>query len=243
MQQRMDASAKMLLSFVAVLGLLANTAGGPFHQSPTSAPSQKGSGGAYRITAHGKQIGAEHFQAVTSGDQMTLTSSAQVTVGDVQQKIESGLDLDKGNAVHYSVETGAGATARKYTLTFDAGVAKAKIESTGHTAERTIKVPSGVVVLDKDVWRQYGVLFAKYDMQKKGVQTFAALTPVPALREYRVEVEFDKPATFESSAGKITVNRFFVRLAEGLGLVALVSLDNTPVEMELPTQDIKITLQ
>ena len=243
---------------VAVIGLMllatiAVTVGAAQTKAPV--PTQKGSGGTYRITVHGKAVGAEHFEMVTSGDETTLTTESRLTVGDSEEIVNSSLELEKGSPVHYTVESGSSMVPRKYTLTFDAGVIKAKVESTGKTAERTVKVPSGIVVLDKDVWSQYRVLFGKYDMNKKGLQSFQAFTPVPALRAYGVDVELDKPTSFRSGAEILTrksptnmesqefiVNRFFVRLADGLGLTAMVSADGTPVEIELPTQDVKITL-
>lgn len=222
---------------------LVNTVGEPISQAQRQIPTQEGSGGVYRITAHGKQTGMEHFETVTAGDQTTLTSSDVIGSGDGQQKTNSSLEVHQGKPVQYIVETGSGLASQKYTLTFGDGGVKAKIESTGRTAERAIKLRDDVVVLDKDVWCQYRLLFSKYDMTRKGVQSFQVFTPVPALRAYTVEVEVDTPATFGSGSERFAVNKFYVRLAEGVGLIALVSLDGTPVDIELPTQDTKIVLQ
>jgi hypothetical protein len=225
------------------LSALVNTVSKPLGQAQRQIPAQKGSGGVYRVTAHGKPAGMEHFETVTSGDQVTLTSSDVIGSGEAEQKINSSLEVHRGKPFQYIVETGSGLATQKYTLTFGEGGAKAKIESTGRTAERAIKLRDDVVILDKDVWCQYRLLFSKYDMAKKGVQSFQVFTPVPALRAYTVEVEVDQPATFGSGSERFPVNKFYVRLAEGVGLIALVSLDGTPVEFELPTQDTKIVLQ
>jgi hypothetical protein len=243
MQTKINSLMKLMMVPYIALSVLVGMTGPPLTAAQTKVPAQRGSGGTYRITAHGKQIGFEHFQTVSEVEQTTLTSDSKITVGEGQQRITSSLDLQQGNPVHYTVETGSGPGSRKYTLTFDAGDVKVKVESTGRTAERAIKIPAGAVVLDKDVWSHYRALFAKYDMTKKGLQSFQAFTPVPALRTYKVDVELDKATTFGSGSEKFVVNRFFVRLADGLGLIALVSSDGTPVDIEVPTQDIKITLE
>jgi hypothetical protein len=242
----MKSSMELLLLSFLVLGLSSGNAARPAHPSSQSvATASQASSGTYKIFDHNKEIGFEHFELSTSGGKFVLSSDGQTKPEGVPVQIKSSLTLGQNGPVHYSVETGTGSGLRKYLIDFDAGQAKAMVESGGHSTERDVKLQNDfqVVLLDKDVWSQYRFLFAKYDMAQKGIQTFQAFVPVPALKYLKAEVEFDKPLSYDLGKEKISANRFFVRLGDALGLIAIVAPDGSPLSIEVPTKEIKVTLE
>ena len=242
----MKSIIRLLPMLFSVIGLATGSGARtvPCYWRAGRAPSQTASG-TYKIFVHKKELGVEHFQLSSSDRTSALSSDGQVVTDGIGIRIKSSLTVGPTGPVHYSVETGTGPAVRKYLIDFSGADAKATVESAGHSTERNIRLQKGfpVVLLDKGVWSQYRFLFMKYDMAEKGIQTFQAFVPVPALKYLKAEVEFDKPVNYGSAKEKIPANRFFVRLGDALGLIAIVAPDGWPLSIEVPTKGIHVTLE
>ena len=53
------------------------------------------------------------------------------------------------------------------------------------------------MLLDKNVWHHYGLLINRYDINKRGAQSFPAITPQAGLRQYIAEVEYKDKTYFQ----------------------------------------------
>jgi len=155
--------------------------------------------GKFQVLFDGQPVGEEEFSVSPSG-------SEWISRGSVEIKIPGG-----GSAqVDAELRTSADGTPRSYRWS-SAGQKKASgtIQFEGTSAKMELKAEGGqpfvqefqfetarVVVLDNNLYHQYGLLARLYDWNAKGTQTFAVLIPQD-LTPGTVTVEWGGPQEIE----------------------------------------------
>lgn len=199
--------------------------------------------GSYNIQVDKRPAGVERFEETGSGQNLIVKSSTEITSGGESQKITAMTELNGGKLVRYEIETGAGERLQKYSLRFEAGIARVVIEAYGRRSERTVSVSDDVMLLDKNVWHHYQLLINRFDMNKRAPQQFPVLTPQAGLRQYMAEVEFKEKTTYSAGGAKIRANSFIVTLGEAYEANVIADESNRVLLIEVPEFDIKAVLQ
>jgi hypothetical protein len=195
--------------------------------------------GSYQILVEDEPAGVERFEQTADGQRLVIKSVAEVTGGGQKEQITATTELIGSRPVRYEVETIAGGRSQKYSLQFEAGVARAVIEAYGRRSERDIVVDRDVVILDKNIWHHYALLISRYDLKRRGAQLFPVITPQSGLRGYLAEVEFKGNTTFR----KVRANRFVVLLGEGYEAEVIADGSNRLLSIEVSALDTKAVLQ
>lgn len=199
--------------------------------------------GSYTILVDGKPAGVERFEQVATAQSMIVKSTTEISSGGQTEKIIATTELKGSRPVRYEMESSGGAGARKYSLSFEAGVANIVIEAYGRRSERIIEVREDVVLLDKNVWHHYGLLISRYDLSKRGAQTFPAITPQAGLRQYVAEVEYKDKTTFNAGGQKLRANRFIVLQGDGYEAEVIADESNRVLSIEVSALETKAILQ
>ncbi|MGH9825207.1 MAG: hypothetical protein ACREDR_18410, partial [Blastocatellia bacterium] len=171
------------------------------------------------------------------------SSTSELNIGGVQYSISTSAEIENGRPVHYFIDVKHGSNENKYTIEFKFGQAVVKLESGRRSGGRKVPVAQDVTLLDNNVWYQYQFLIGKYDMSKGGVQSFNAFIAYPALRQYSALVEFQEEKEHKFNGKKVNSRVFGVELGGGFQLLVTVDDDGVPLEIEIPAQDEKITLE
>lgn len=209
-------------------------------QAPAAAVA--GTPHTYKVKLGKKDAGWERFQITSQGSATQAQSTGEFETGGVKYTIETSAEVNNGLPAHYSITVKTGPAPRKYTVDFKDGKAVCKIEAGNRSTTRKTSVHSDAVLLDRNVWYQYQLLISRYDMSKAGVQNFHAFAAHPALLEYPVEVEFQGEKKYKYHGDKIDARVFGVQLGVGFQLLITVDPSGVPLEIEIPAQDEKITL-
>ena len=137
--------------------------------------------GSFEIMVNGAQMGKEDFDISpngASGDWIARGTS-EITAPDGKTSVTGTLEFRAdGTPVRYEWST-QGAKKAAATITFNGPVASIELHvenSRPFTQQLTFSSPQ-IVILDNNLYYQYGVLARLYDWQKKGPQTFSVLVP------------------------------------------------------------------
>ena len=199
--------------------------------------------GSYRILVEGKQAGVEHFERSTVGQSLIVKNSTEITVNGLTQKLTAMTELYASRLTRYELETTTGEHTQKYSLRFEQGVARVVIEAYGKQTERAVEVSDYVLLLDKNVWHHYGLLIGRYDMKRRGAQSFPVMTPQSGLRQYVAEVEYKEKTTFNAEGQKLKAHRFTLVVGEGYEVEVVADETNRPLSIEVFAFDAKAVLQ
>jgi hypothetical protein len=135
--------------------------------------------GNFRILVSGQQMGKEEFEISPNGGDWTAKGTSEVQTADGATHVSGTLQMHAdGTPVSYEWST-QGAKKASSTITFSGPVATIELRLEGRrpfTQQFTFNSPQ-IVVLDNNLYYQYGVLARLYDRDKKGVQTFSVLVP------------------------------------------------------------------
>ena len=135
--------------------------------------------GTFRILVSGQQMGKEEFEISPNGGDWTAKGTSEVQTADGATHVSGTLQMHAdGTPVSYEWST-QGAKKASSTITFNGPVATIELRLEGRrpfTQQFTFNSPQ-IVVLDNNLYYQYGVLARLYDRDKKGVQTFSVLVP------------------------------------------------------------------
>jgi hypothetical protein len=135
--------------------------------------------GNFRILVSGQQMGKEEFEISPNGGDWTAKGTSEVQTADGATHVSGSLQMHAdGTPVSYEWST-QGAKKASSTITFNGPVATIELRLEGRrpfTQQFTFNSPQ-IVVLDNNLYYQYGVLARLYDRDKKGVQTFSVLVP------------------------------------------------------------------
>jgi hypothetical protein len=135
--------------------------------------------GKFKILVNGQAMGKEEFEIASSGGNWVAHGNSEITAPQGVTKVTGTLTArPDGTPEHYDWST-QGAKKASATISFNADVATAELHMDGarpYTQQFTFNSPM-VVILDDNMYHQYQILAALYDMEKKGPQTFAVLVP------------------------------------------------------------------
>jgi hypothetical protein len=138
--------------------------------------------GAFKILVNGQQAGKEDFEISPNGanGDWIAHGASEITAADgTKTSVTGTLELRAdGTPVRYEWST-QGAKKAGATVTFSGPVATIELHVPGarpFTQQLTFTSPL-IVILDNNLYYQYGVLAHIYDWDKKGPQTFSVLVP------------------------------------------------------------------
>ncbi|MGA8038167.1 MAG: hypothetical protein WA823_07760 [Candidatus Acidiferrales bacterium] len=135
--------------------------------------------GKFKILVNGQVMGKEEFEIGSSGGNWLAHGNSEITTPQGVTKVTGTLTArPDGTPEHYDWST-QGAKKASAAIAFNADVATAELHMDGsrpYTQQFTFNSPM-VVILDDNMYHQYQILAALYDMEKKGPQTFAVLVP------------------------------------------------------------------
>jgi hypothetical protein len=148
--------------------------------APAAASLMAADKGKLKILLDGKAVGSEEFEIAPEGDSWIARGKAEVQGLDgARVRVLSSLRLRPDGiplAYEWSMEGGRKTGAH---IVFENGVAKITSEMEGSQPfqqEMNFETPK-IVVLDNNLFHQYGVLARVYDWPAGGVQTFSVLIP------------------------------------------------------------------
>jgi hypothetical protein len=199
--------------------------------------------GVYRFQIDGKLAGHERFEVMKSETGYTAKSMSESSVGGTLHKIATSTEIQNDKPVRYTVETGDGATAQKYSMEFKEGSVSVTIEAHGKKTERKRVVGRDVVLLDRGVWHHLRFLLERYDMKAGGYQRFKAFIPLSGLREYSVDVRLIEKKEFKMGQVKRRGDLFSVILAETYEMLVIADEARAPLMIEIPLEKTKIVLE
>jgi hypothetical protein len=157
-----------------------------------------GDKGKFRIMAGGEQVGKEDFEISQDGANWVARGTSEVKSAEGSVRVTGTLELQSdGTPLHYEWST-QGPKKASATIAFSGPSAtiELRMENTRpYTQQFTFNSPQ-VVILDNNLYHQYGILARLYDWNKKGVQTFSVLVP-QELTPGSVTVEALGPQTVE----------------------------------------------
>lgn len=171
------AKLSFLFSFVALLAIsLFSWSSFAGSHSDVGLASDKGK---LRILVNGAQAGEEEFSISEEGGGWVAHGSSELQTQQGAVRVSGTLSLHQdGTPAHYEWST-QGAKKASSTVEFNGSSATAELHLEGmrpYTQQFTFNSPH-IVVLDNNLYHQYGVLARLYDWSKKGSQTFSVLVP------------------------------------------------------------------
>jgi hypothetical protein len=135
--------------------------------------------GKLRILVNGAQVGEEEFSISEEGGGWVARGSSELQTQQGPVHITGSLSLHPdGTPAHYEWST-QGPKKASSTVEFNGSSATAELHLEGmrpYTQQFTFNSPH-IVVLDNNLYHQYGVLARLYDWSKGGSQTFSVLVP------------------------------------------------------------------
>lgn len=135
--------------------------------------------GKLRILVNGAQAGEEDFSISEEGGGWVAHGSSELQTPQGAVHVTGTLSLHQdGTPARYEWST-QGPKKASSTVEFNGASATAELHLEGmrpYTQQFTFNSPH-IVVLDNNLYHQYGVLARLYDWSKKGSQTFSVLVP------------------------------------------------------------------
>jgi len=135
--------------------------------------------GKFKILVNGQQAGSEEFALGPSGGNWVAHGNAEIQTPQGAAHVTGTLELKADGApVRYEWSM-QGAKKAGATIVFNGTTASVELRMEGarpFTQQFTFS-SDRVVVLDNNLYDQYGILARLYDWDKKGAQTFAVIVP------------------------------------------------------------------
>jgi len=135
--------------------------------------------GKLRILVNGAQAGEEEYDIAPGGSGWVARGNSELQTPQGTMRVSGTLSLrDDGTPIRYEWST-QGVKKASSTIDFNGASATAELHLEGmrpYTQQFTFNSPH-IVVLDNNLYHQYGVLARLYDWEKKGPQTFSVLVP------------------------------------------------------------------
>ena len=165
--------------FTAILGASASALPRSNRGQSTFAPDK----GTFTILVNGKAAGKETFELSPNGQNWLVRGTAEILgpngAANSATRITGTLQLHAdGTPVHYEWSTDGDKQA-SCAVNFDGLTASVEPHIPGaypYSQQFTFN-SQPIIVLDNNLYDQYGVLARLYDWSKKGVQTFSVLVP------------------------------------------------------------------
>lgn len=127
----------------------------------------------------GQQVGKEEFEIAPNGANWVARGTSEVKTGEGISRVTGTLEMHgDGTPVHYDWST-QGMKKAAAAISFNGATAMIELRVDGarpFTQQFTFH-SQPIVVLDNNLYDQYGVLARLYDWNKKGAQTFSVLVP------------------------------------------------------------------
>jgi hypothetical protein len=179
----LGSKANLWLSFGALLILFCAAAGiadQKKNAKPPGASVFTQDKGKFTIKLDGQTVGHEDFEIAPSGGGWLAKGSAEIKAAQTPaSKVTGALTLQPDGAPIAYQWTSRSDKTNAANIVFDNGVAKMTLQMQGaHPFDQTFTFGTPlIVVLDNNLYYQYGVLARLYDWSKRGPQTFPVLIP------------------------------------------------------------------
>jgi hypothetical protein len=135
--------------------------------------------GKFKILVNGQAAGKEDFEFGESGGNWIAHGNAEIQTPQGAAHVTGTLELKPDGApVRYEWSM-TGAKKAASTITFNGPTANVELRIEGarpYTQQFTFNSDK-IVVLDNNMYDQYGILARLYDWDKKGAQSFAVIVP------------------------------------------------------------------
>ena len=135
--------------------------------------------GKFKILVNGQAAGKEDFELSESGGNWIAHGNAEIQTAQGAAHVTGTLELKPDGApVRYEWSM-TGAKKAASTITFNGATANVELRIEGarpYTQQFTFNSDK-IVVLDNNMYDQYGILARLYDWDKKGAQTFSVIVP------------------------------------------------------------------
>lgn len=146
-------------------------------QTPARAPFAEDQG-KFEISVDGKQVGTEEFSVAHDGAGWVARGTTEFHLASGTGRVTGELHLNAAGApLRYEWNLDAGKKVTSKTI-FDGNEAKMSTDMGQKTPlEQDFMFASPVVILDNNLYDQYGVLARLYNWSTRGPQNFAVLIP------------------------------------------------------------------
>jgi hypothetical protein len=144
-----------------------------------------------------------------------------------------------GIPVSYSYWYTSGNTGDSYDVTVKEGQITRVLNRGGRSSEVTVPLQPDMVFVDSNVYHQYGFLVRKYDMKKKGRQTFADFIPVIG-NDIPVAVTYMGEDKLETKGGSLAIRNFRVEFVGIWGATLSVDKEGRLVRLVIPKQELEV---
>ncbi len=230
--------AGLLVLAVSLLTIAArNSLSGVSPQDPQAAAVFTPDKGRLRILQNGAEMGTQQFELAPSGSTWIASGVTVIRIpgsGEMRSSGQLRLNAD-GTPVHYDW-TAQTSTEISGTVEFENGTAKTPIKlEDKEPALQDFKFSSPrVVILDNNLYDQYGVLARLYDWKAKGTQTFPILIPQD-VTPGTITVEAIGPRTIDG----VEVEGLRVRSAD-LEIRVYVDTRHRLIRLEVPAANVVV---
>lgn len=223
--------------FVALMSGAASLAGGFPGQGALPVA------GSFKVLLDGKPAGWEKFHVSRADETVVIKSASELTTYGSSLKLDTYAEIRSGAPIKYLVDATENGKLRRYSVTFSGGGAKVAIEAGGRRSEREVRLSRDVVILDPNVWHQYGQLIAKYNRQRGGRQLFRVFMPRAGLREVPAVVELTGRTDVGSGRDKKKADTFVVELARSSEVRIVADDAGAVLSLDLRELEIKVILE
>jgi hypothetical protein len=221
--------------------LLAGVSSTPAVSDATPAYSQT-----YAIFLKGSPAGTEKITETTQKDGSLLAvSEHEILISDgletKRMAFTTTMHLAKGNLapLHYSYKYTSGDSRDAYEINVKDGQITRILNRGGHISEVSAPLQPGVVILDFSVYHQYDYLSRKYDLKKRGRQSFHNFIPLIG-SEIPLALTYLGDSKLEYPGGVMAVRNFKI---EFVGIwTGIFSTDSNGrlVRLLSPGQDLEV---
>jgi hypothetical protein len=136
--------------------------------------------GKFRVLIDGKSVGQEEFEITPSGGSWAAKATTHLTPDGSRPIVVTGNLIVEPNGAPISYEWSSQADkSNSARILFANGIAKMTVQLQGaqpFEQDLTFNSPL-IVILDDNLYYQYGVLARVYDWNRRGTQTFPVLVP------------------------------------------------------------------
>jgi hypothetical protein len=178
----MRLTARIMWAVCAVCTLVALSGADAWtkpHAAPPAVVALTPDKGTFAIIVNGKQVGKEDFGIAPNGQTWIVHGNSEIQAAGGATHITGNLEVrGDGSPVQYQWTTDGDKKAA-CAVTFDGNKASVEPHIPGaypYSQQFTFN-SEPIIVLDNNLYDQYGVLARLYNWSKKGVQTFSVLVP------------------------------------------------------------------
>lgn len=200
----------------------------------------------YSILIKGSLSGSEKVTETTEKDGTLLaTSDHEILISDgievKRMTFVTTMRMTKGklDPIHYSYKYTSGESLDSYEVNFGDGQIRRVLNRGGHSNEVTVPLQPGVVILDFNVYHQYDYLVRRYDLKKRGKQSFPNFIPLIG-SEVPLSLTYLGDSKLEYPGGSLPVRNFKIEYLDIWTGTFATDTAGRLVRLLAPGQDLEV---